>query len=276
VSNTALAWVDGQAADSLPLTDRGLAYGDGLFETLRLQQAQIPLWTRHLQRLQRGAERLRLPLDVQRLQQELQGFIAASGAGEGVIKLLVTRGSGQRGYAMPADARCRHLLQLSPLPVWPAGHAQQGIELFPCRTRLARQPLLAGLKHLNRLEQVLARSEWTDARYAEGLLRDTRGEVIEGTLSNLFALIDGRWVTPDLRNCGVRGVMRDWLIDWLQQQGQEVRQQPLTLKQLAQADELFCCNSLFGIWPVRALGRHRWPVGAQTRRLQDAVAQVFM
>src|SRR5690606_25957996 len=152
-----ISWVDGQPQNQLPLLDRGLAYGDGLFETFRVSAGRPLLLSRHLQRLYEGCSRLRLAVQPQQLETELLAFCEA--LGEGVAKLIISRGDGERGYAFAAGQPVRRILQASALPSYPAAHGEAGVELFACQTRLAEQPLLAGLKHLNRLEQVLARNE---------------------------------------------------------------------------------------------------------------------
>lgn len=266
-------WVDGQAIVTLPVQDRGLAYGDGLFETIRVQQGQMPLLSFHRQRLTEGCQRLRLAADIELIITELLGH--ARLLGEGVLKLIVTRGDGMRGYAMPQPATVRRIVQPAALPAYPAQNAEQGIALFDCQTRLARQPLLAGLKHLNRLEQVLARSEWDDPAYAEGLLCDEQGDVIEGVFSNLFIVQQGSLITPDLSLAGVAGVMRAALLQAAAQQGFAVQVATVSRAQLLAADEVFFCNSLYGVWPVRALCDRTWPVGPATRKIQ-ALAQGLM
>ena len=154
------AWVNGQPAESLALADRGLAYGDGLFETIKVQGGRAVLLERHLARLQDGCQRLKIPCDMPTLRGELLEYMQQ--LGDGVCKLILTRGVGQRGYGLPDPCVPQRILQASAVPQWPAAHQQQGIQLFACQLRLSEQPLLAGLKHLNRLEQVLARAEWSD------------------------------------------------------------------------------------------------------------------
>lgn len=261
-----LQWVDGRPAAALPLADRGFAYGDGLFETLRVVAGQPCQYARHRLRLQQGCERLGIPLDLPRLDEEVRAFCTL--LGQGVAKLVVTRGDGARGYAWPQPQQPRRVLLGGPLPVYPARHARDGIELFPCVTRLSEQPALAGLKHLNRLEQVLARAEWRDTRYAEGLLQTARGQVIEGVFSNLFLVLEGVLTTPDLRCCGVAGVMRAALLEHAQACAIPLRISDVPLERLYAAEEVFTCNSLYGVWPVRRLGAQRWPVGELTRTLQ--------
>jgi 4-amino-4-deoxychorismate lyase len=260
------SWVDGQPADTLSLKDRGLAYGDGLFETIAVRRGQPLLLERHLSRLADGCARLAISADHELLRNELLAYALA--LGDGVLKLILTRGDSLRGYAADPAAQPRRILQGNPPVAYPAVHGEQGVRLFPCATRLSRQPLLAGLKHLNRLEQVIARSEWQDTEHAEGLMLDQAGRVIEGVFSNLFLVRDGVLITADLNRCGVAGVMRAELLFQAESLGIPTQITDITLEQLQWADEVFVCNSVYGIWPVKAYAALSWPVGPLTRKLQ--------
>ncbi|MEB0206423.1 aminodeoxychorismate lyase [Pseudomonas sp. CCC3.1] len=261
------SWVDGQPASALAsLKDRGLAYGDGLFETIAVSAGQPLLLDLHVQRLALGCSRLAIVADHALIRSELLAY--AQAMGEGVLKLILTRGDSQRGYSVSPEAQPRRILQASPATAYPQAYALHGVQLFDCATRLAEQPLLAGLKHLNRLEQVIARSEWQDPAYAEGLMRDTSGRVIEGVFSNLFLVRDGVLITADLQRCGVAGVMRAALLAEAERLAIAYQVTDISLAQLQQADELFLCNSVYGIWPVRAFADLSWPVGPLTRKLQ--------
>ncbi|MGV8918603.1 MAG: aminodeoxychorismate lyase [Pseudomonas sp.] len=261
------SWVDGVPTDSLSLTDRGLAYGDGVFETIAVKSSRPLLLERHLQRLAAGCSRLSIAADQALIHNELLSFAAQ--LGDGVMKLIVTRGDSLRGYAPSPQAQPRRILQGSPAPAYPETHGEQGVKLFACATRLSQQPSLAGLKHLNRLEQVLARSEWQDSTYAEGLMRDTSGRVIEGVYSNLFLVKDGVLLTADLSRCGVAGVMRAELLAQAQALGAATEVRDLQMADLEHADEVFLCNSVYGIWPVNGFAQLNWSVGPLTRKLQD-------
>ncbi|EJZ59434.1 aminodeoxychorismate lyase [Pseudomonas fluorescens R124] len=260
------SWVDGQPADALSLKDRGLAYGDGLFETIAVHGGQPVLLDRHLTRLAEGCSRLAIAADIELVRTELLAY--AEAMGEGVLKLILTRGDGLRGYAPDPAAQGRRILQGNPPAAYPAVHGEQGVRLFPCVTRLSNQPLLAGLKHLNRLEQVLARAEWRDSEHAEGLMLDQAGRVIEGVYSNLFLVRDGALITPDLKRCGVAGVMRAEILFQAESLGIHTQITDISLEQLQWADEVFVCNSVYGVWPVRAYAALSWPVGKLTRKLQ--------
>lgn len=266
------AWINGQPADCIALADRGLAYGDGLFETINVRNGRAALFERHLARLQDGCQRLLIPCDMLELRHELLAYMQQ--LGHGVCKLILTRGAGQRGYGMPDPCLPQRILQASSVPQWPVAHRQQGIQLFACQLRLSAQPLLAGLKHLNRLEQVLARAEWSDPAYAEGLLLDSQERVVDGVFSNIFIVHGQQLLTPELSRCGVAGVMRAELLARAAAAGIAVAIADISLPQLQQADEVFTCNSLYGIWPVCGYATQHWSIGPVTRKLQQLITDL--
>ncbi len=264
--------INGQPADLIGVTDRGLAYGHGVFETLLVIDGTPVFYPQHLQRLLSGCTRLGIPAD--HLSDQLQQDLALLNfpAGRSVLKIVVTCGSGGRGYLTPDPAVPLRILTLSPMPEYP-DRPEQGIQVRWCDTRLALQPLLSGIKHLNRLEQVLARNEWRDPSIREGLVCDSRGYVIEGTMSNLCFVRDNCLCTPALDQCGVEGIVRNQLLQLARHHGMNVRIDNYTPQDVESADELFVCNSLIGIWPVLQLGERRYAFGQHTRRLQTALNQ---
>lgn len=252
-------WIGGEPAPAIPPGDRGLAYGDGLFETMRVHAGGVPWWDAHLARLAAGAARLGLPMPDAAWFADAAAGLLAQAPREAVLKLVLTRGDGGRGYAPPAAPRPTVLMSLHdlPPPLPPA------ITLRWCELRLARQPALAGLKHLNRLEQVLARREWTEADVHEGLMLDTAGEVACATAANVFAFVAGRWCTPPVDQTGVAGLARAWVLE----QGGAVEHR-LSAADIEGADALFLCNAVRGILPVGRLGARSWAPHPATRALQ--------
>ncbi len=242
--------VDGREGERVDPMDRGLHYGDGLFETIAVAHGRPRLLDWHLERLAEGARRLEFPpLDLALLRAEIA---AACTEPRCIVKLVLTRGSGERGYRPPRHATPRRILMVFDRPEPPvAGSA--GARVGWCRTSLGRNPRLAGLKHLNRLEQVLARAEWQEGELDEGLMSDDRGRVISATQANLLARIDGRWTTPALDECGVAGVMRRAFCAWLAGQGADVEEIALSRADVESASALVLTNALVGAWPVRAL-----------------------
>ena len=252
--------IDGRPADAVPVADRGLHYGDGLFETIAVFHGRPCLWQAHLHRLSLGCQRLGIPLpDSDSLAAEARQLCA--GVDRGVLKLIVTRGEGGRGYRPPSKAQPRRIFSLHPWPDYPAASWQEGVQVRWCETPLGLNPALAGIKHCNRLEQVLARAEWDDPAVAEGLMCDVRGQVIEGTMSNLFVLKDGRLHTPPLDQCGIAGIARGVLMELAAVQGWSCQSVALTRDEVMQADGLLLSNAVIGLWPVAQLaGRHYDPV----------------
>ncbi|WP_455234033.1 aminodeoxychorismate lyase [Thiogranum longum] len=264
-------WVNGEQESRLSAADRGIQYGDGLFETIRIRRARPEFLERHMKRLTVGCERLRLSaLDHKTLLSEIRE--RAAQCEEGVLKLIVSRGIGNRGYAIPANPEPTRIVSIHPLPRWPHSHPDHGIQIRVCRTRLATQPLLAGIKHLNRLEQVLARAEWDSPAIQEGLMLDHHDRVIEGTMSNLFLIKDDALMTPDLSSCGVAGVLRSVILDRAKSLGMATEVAALTLDDVKTAQEVFLCNSVIGIWPVVGVdGIDHFDIGLRTRQLQSAL-----
>jgi 4-amino-4-deoxychorismate lyase len=260
--------VNGRAGAALDPLDRGLQYGDGLFETIALFDGRLRFLDRHLERLAEGARRLRFPApDVATLRAELD--MAASGQVRAVLKLLLTRGTGPRGYGPPAKAEPTRIVASFP---WPAAR-KEALRVAWCRTRLGRNAALAGLKHLNRLEQVLARSEWDDGDQDEGLMQDELGNVVSATQANLFARIDGGWVTPELSACGVAGIMRRAFVGWCAAKGQPVIERALTRAEVQGATSLLLTNAVMGAMPVRELAGRALEVDAAASAFNASIGQ---
>ena len=260
---TARMLINGAAADQVPARDRGLAYGDGLFESIRFVGTVAPLWSRHMQRLSESCERLRIPApDTAQLWREALEVIRDMP--QAVVRITVTRGVGERGYALPVSPQpMRVVAAFAPPKVADSAHVQ-GVRMRVCDLRLAEQPRLAGMKHLNRLEQVLARAEWDDEAIAEGVLCDSHGRVISATMANLFAVVDGVLLTPALDRCGVAGVARAEVLAACPQ----AQVGELTLDALLGASEVFLSSSVRGILPVQSLDDRAYATGVLTRRLQ--------
>lgn len=263
---------------TLDSRDRGLAYGDGVFETLRVTAGgQVPLWARHRARLQAGLAALSLPAPADGAIEALLGRGVASLAGQpGVVKLTITRGVGGRGYLPPSNPRLSLLQQSAPLPDWSPRSRKGGLELGLCSTVLHPEPL-AGHKHLNRLPQVMARREVARQGWQEGLLLSARHQPLEATSMNLFARFSDGWWTPDLRlaGAGVAGVMRNWLCDFLAERGCPVKVDLRPLSQLRQAEAVLLCNSVVGVLPVRKLAQWCWPVTDEVMALQAEADSLF-
>lgn len=266
--------VNGQVQGDISCSDRGLLYGDGLFETMAVVNGKLPLWAWHHDRFTRSCARLKLSCPPRAV---LEAEIAqlASDVDRAVIKLMLTRGVGGRGYATQADAIPTRILQRHAWPALPDSFWQTGIKAIFCEQRLARQPALAGIKHLNRLEQVLARAEWDDPAIQEGVMTDTDGHIIEAVSHNIFIVAGGTVITPDLQFSGVAGVMRQYILSYLEESGQTVKVTALRKQDLITADGVFVCNSLHGIWPVCELDGKHYPLNGLICELRDHIAHIL-
>ena len=259
---------NGQPASTLSLNDRGLNYGDGLFETLRIEGGRPCLLRRHLDRLGRGMKQLGFE-SIQEItgcfESEIESLLADQKSERQVLKLLLTRGQGARGYRVTEALQPSRVLILSDYPDYPSAWYQQGISLFPCQTRLGNQPQLAGIKHLNRLENVLARNEWQD-QYPEGLMRDQDGNLIEGTMTNLFLIQGDTLQTPALDRCGIAGIVREVIIEKARACGVGVDIGLVKDSDLHHCTGAFVCNSLMGVVPVQTIGDLSIPLSPMTQQ----------
>lgn len=246
-------WVNGRSSRSVDCGDRGLAYGDGLFETMCVRGRRIRLLDLHVERLLEGCRRLKLEAPVTAFAHEAAARARAQP--EGVIKLIVTRGRGGRGYRPTGDGRCTRVLSLHPLPPPPA--AGRPVRVRLCRTRMGLNPDLAGLKTLNRLESVMARAEWRDERIWEGLMCDVEGTVVSGTMSNLFLRRGSTLMTPAMDRCGIAGVMRRWVLECARELRLEVWQGRVPLEALHDAEEVFMTNAVAGVVSVGVIDTGR-------------------
>ena len=243
--------VNGRAGAAVDPLDRGLLYGDGLFETLAFVAGRPRFLDWHFDRLIDGTRALGFPApDLDAIRADIAEVATEPRC---VVKIVLTRGLGERGYRPPSEPRPTRIVMASAWPAGPPDAATAGIRIGWCRMRLARNGVLAGVKHLNRLEQVLARAEWDDGVMDEGLMQDDRGRVIAATQANLFASIDGSWVTPRLDECGVAGVMRRAFRAWCEEQGTPVLERALEVADVTAATSLVLTNALIGAWPVATL-----------------------
>lgn len=254
--------IDGEYCEVVPADDRGLNYGDGLFETIRIEHGRARHWSLHMARLRWGCERLGLPQpEWAVLAAERDRLCMQKNA---VLKLVWTAGSGGRGYRRPESLRPRRILSRHPLAQTSPSQRMQGIAVHLCQTALSPQPRLAGLKHLQRLEQVLAQQEWDPASVDEGLMQDEHGRIICGTMSNLFMVKQGILYTPPVDRCGVAGTTRVRVWRAAHELGIPMCRQAWTAAQCLQADELFLTNAVHGLRPVHRFGEQvlptRWPI----------------
>lgn len=262
-------YVNGVASAGVDPGDRGLAYGDGLFETMAVRGGQVPRLAYHFDRLAEGCERLGMAaLDFDIVGAEVRARIADRE--RAVAKLVVTRGTGARGYRPPAQAELTRILGIFPWPDRDPSHYTRGIVLASSGVPIGDNPRLAGLKTLARLEQVLAQIELADTA-DEALQMRTSGQVVGGTSSNVFVVRDGRVSTPAIVACGVSGIMRRIVIETCVRDAIAVDERDLVDADVHAADEVFVTNAIAGVRPVREYDGRTYAAGPVTRRLQQAV-----
>lgn len=266
--------VNGQHQLISPL-DRGFSYGDGVFRTFSIclgTKKSAHIWSINYQKLVADCNVLGIVCpSAQILFDDMSQLLSIDELA--VIKIIITRGEGARGYTPPAIAVPNRVVIKSAMPSYPIHNITEGISLRVCDIQLPHQPKLAGIKHLNKLENVLAKMELQDSKIADGLLLDTNGHVIECTSSNIFARFANSLITPDLSECGVAGVTRQRIIALASSLNFIIKVQRITLDELLQADEVFICNSLIGVWQVTKLQDKVWPmqpVASQLRVLLEA------
>jgi 4-amino-4-deoxychorismate lyase len=254
-----LYWAD---EGGLPADDRGLSYGDGLFETIRMSGQKGVLLSRHLERMVRDAGRLGIEVSRKELAnvcvEAAQRFADRFRVDGWILKLTLTRGSGGRGYRPDPGMEPNLLVSASPLPPSPD---PGGVAVDFSKVPLAVNPLLTGIKSLNRIEQVLAAAELGPSLF-EVIMADADGNLVEGTRTNLLLRQDGCWVTPPASSLAVAGVLRQWLLERLRQRGETVTERPVTINDVLGPDcqGLFLLNSVLGIVPVRTIAGHDLPV----------------
>jgi 4-amino-4-deoxychorismate lyase len=273
--NPEIVLVDGRAATSISTWDRGLHFGDGLFETIACRAGLPRFLPLHLERLALGCSRLKMPaLNLELLHAEVQAL--AAGVDRGIVKMILTRGAATvRGYAISGTEKPTRITIRYPWPHDDLAARHDGVAAQTLALRLSESPLLAGLKHCNRLEQVLARAEWSDSSIAEGILFSTSGKLVSGTMSNIFLVSRSAIRTPRIDLSGVAGVMRRVVVREAMRAGIPVSECDLGRADLEMAEEIFLTNARIGIWPVRALDGHRLPPGPLTRRLQHLMTPLL-
>ncbi len=263
-------WVNGEQTDVISLQDRSLAYGDGGFTTMKTIDGKIEYWTWHRERMQACLRALAIPEpDWEHLHKDL--ILAAAPTGVAGIKLLISRGSGGRGYHCANVAGPTCIISTFAYPEHYKQWQRDGISLGVCGTRLGINPLLAGHKHNNRLEQVLARQEIAQAGFDDGVTLDIQNYVIETTSANVFWVKDGVLFTPKLTTAGVAGVMRRAVLAAAQNALINVEVGRYMLNELLAADEIFITNSLLGVAPVAAIDACMFQLGNMTKQIQGII-----
>lgn len=266
--------VNGLPASKIDIADRAIQYGDGCFTTMVVRHGEIELWSAHLERLKHCCERLYIPfIDWDELTQSVLN--CAGSETLAVLKVLISRGSGGRGYSPIGAVHPVYMITRHAMPIQYDNWQEMGIELNVSNITLAKQPLLAGLKHLNRLEQVFIKRELALDAFHDCIVLDTDDIIVESSVGNLFWFNENAWFTPSLNFSGVEGVMRNHVIDYFALNGIIIHQCREGLSTLQSASEVFVCNSLMGVVPVNAIeyadGHRAYYRTDKTRQVQQEV-----
>ena len=258
--------INGIASEYVSVTDRGLHYGDGVFETIACVGNSAVFIQQHLNRMEYGARKLNIPFpDRQLFLDDINCLLRGSNSNS-IIKLILTRGRGKRGYRYEKTQIPTRICMLSAWPDYVAHWREHGITTRFCQTQVSVNPQLAGIKSLNRLDSVLASSELGPA-FNEGFLSDIDGNVIEGSMSNIFIVSNGTLVTPDLSRCGVNGIMREQIIDIAQNSSIKVETRNITRDELLESREIFISNSVIGVCVVKQLEKQSYNTDTMTRTI---------
>ncbi len=261
-------WVNGVESDLVARTDRSFQYGDGCFTTILMRDGKPEFWQHHVERMDRSLNQLLIPSPNWT---QVADWVRMAAMPESVagIKIHISRGEGGRGYSPTQVYSPSVTISAFAFPDHYKVLRQQGMHLGVCRQRLGLNPMLAGLKHNNRLEQVVLKGEMDQQGLVDGVALDIEGYVVETTMANLFWRHADKWFTPALDFAGVAGVMRRNVLDQLRAEQQCVEQGRYPLSHLEQSDEIFMTNAILGIAPVVSLGEIHYTAGNQTRRLQE-------
>ena len=263
--------INGNSNHTITPLDRGFAYGDGVFRTLVMRNGQPENWPLHYQKLVADCAAINIvcPSAAIIMSDLYQLFIPSDTA---VAKIIITRGEGERGYATPAITAPMRVVLKTAMPNYPKNYAVLGVNLHVCKTQLAAQPLLAGVKHLNRLENVLARMEWNDPTIADGIMLDHRDNVIECTAANIFARFNNTLITPNLTQCGIAGITRQRIIDHAHLWNLKIQVEQINLERLLTADEVLICSSLYNAWQVQQILHKNWQPSSLANNIRKTLS----
>ena len=272
--------INGKLTNKISVEDRAVQYGDGVFETIAAKDRSLAFWKEHYQRLNKGCKILKIKCPSEPfLKKEINKFIKKTihiryGSRQ-VLKIIISRGIGGRGYNPPRNSKPTRILGIYNWPSWPGTNSIKGIRMDVCRTRISAQPFLSQIKHLNRLEQIIARSEWQNKSISESIMLDLNGNVIEGTMSNIFGVKKNIFYTPNIKFAGVEGIMRGVILKLLKRNKEKYVIKEITLKELLKFDEVFVCNSIFGIWPVIKISKKKFSYGEKTNKIKRLLSDIM-
>lgn len=252
--------INGQWQSDISASDRAVQFGDGCFTTARIVTGQVCYQHDHIRRLQQACDVLLITqVDWQALQQEIP--LLVNGRPDGVLKVIISRGTGGRGYSASHCQTPTRILSVAPRPAFYDAWREHGIKLALSPVQLGINPTLAGIKHLNRLEQVLIRTHLEQTHAQEALVLDSDGWLVECCAANVFWRKGQQVFTPYVDRAGVNGTMRQHIIASLEHSPWHCEVVRETLDTLADADEVMICNALMPLIPVHQVGEWHYKTG---------------
>ena len=272
-----ISLINGQFTDKISVLDRGLSYGDGFFETmnwkyfLTTKVSKVEFWKRHLLRLKKGCESTLINFPsislIESYRDKILKKSKKQGMSSGVLKIIITRGSGGRGYKFERNMIPNIILLVFPSLQYNEKNYKNGVNLKFCSSNLSINKNIAGFKHLNRLDSVVARSEWTNQNIFEGIITDIDGSVIEGTMTNIFCIKKSKLYTPNISEVGIKGIMRDVILEKFCGYFKQTIEKKITVKFLLESDSVFITNSIIKIVPVKKLEKKKYKIHSAIRDL---------
>jgi len=267
--------INGKLTNKINIKDRAVQYGDGVFETIAVKKNSLEFWNEHYKRLKKGCKVLKIKCPSKLLlKKEINKFLRKVKKKKFILKIIISRGEGGRGYNPPKNMKPTRIFGIYDWPNYSEKNYKKGIELGVCKTRISKQPVLSQIKHLNKLEQIIARSEWQSKKISESIMLDFDENVIEGTMSNIFGVKKNIFYTPILKNSGIEGVMKGVVIKLLKRKKKKFKEKKIQLKELLKFEEVFICNSIFGIWPVVKILRKKFVIGDKTKEIINILSKI--
>ena len=260
--------INGKQTNKISIEDRAVQYGDGVFETIAVKEKLLEFWKEHYQRLNNGCKILKIKCPSKTfLKKEINKFIKKTKKNKFVLKIIISRGIGGRGYNPPRNSKPTRILGIYDWPNYLETNFTKGIMMDICKIRISAQPFLSKIKHINRLEQIIARSEWQNKSISESIMLDLNDNVIEGTMSNIFGVKKNIFYTPNIKFAGIEGIMRGVILKLLKKNKKKYIIKKITLKELLKFEEIFVCNSIFGIWSVIKISKKKFSFGEKTKEI---------
>ena len=269
-----LTLINGKFKDSISVLDRGLAYGDGFFETMQWlgknnESLQgVEFWNRHVKRIIKSAKILKIKIPNKNIFAEYKNKILTAAQKkdiyEGILKIIITRGVGGRGYSYENNMKPTIIFIVFPNAI---PKQIESVNVKICKSTISDNVDISGLKHLNRLDSVQARSEWNNKNIFEGIFIDNNENILEGTMTNIFFVKNKSLVTPSIISSGINGIMREVVLVYGKKFFNEIIIREIRKHEIENFDEMFLTNSIIKVLPVKKCGKKKFTISNSTKKL---------